>query len=51
MAKPVEERTVAEPQANGGARAPAATDGALAADIIIANAPDPVFVFLESRGV
>jgi PAS domain S-box-containing protein len=44
MAKPIEERTVAEPQANGGARAPAATDGALAADIIIANAPDPVFV-------
>jgi PAS domain S-box-containing protein len=40
MAKPVEERTVT----NGGARAPAATDGALAADIIIANAPDPVFV-------
>jgi PAS domain S-box-containing protein len=44
MAEPVEERTVAEPQANGGARAPAANDGPLAADIIIANAPDPVFV-------
>ena len=40
MAKPVEERTVA----NGGTPAAAATDGALAADIIIANAPDPVFV-------
>ena len=40
MAKPVEERTVA----NGGTPVPAATDGALAADIIIANAPDPVFV-------
>jgi len=40
MAKPVEERTVG----NGGTPAPAATDGALAADIIIANAPDPVFV-------
>jgi PAS domain S-box-containing protein len=44
MAKPVEERTVAEAPTNGGAQAPAATDGALAADIIIANAPDPVFV-------
>jgi PAS domain S-box-containing protein len=44
MAKPVEEPSVAEPRANGGAQAPAATDGALAADIIIANAPDPVFV-------
>src|SRR5215216_4490892 len=40
MAKPVEERTVG----NGGTPVPAATDGALAADIIIANAPDPVFV-------
>jgi PAS domain S-box-containing protein len=43
MAEPIEERAVAEPQANGGAR-PAANDGPLAADIIIANAPDPVFV-------
>jgi PAS domain S-box-containing protein len=44
MAKPVEEGTVAEPRANGGAQTPAAGDGALAAEIIIMNAPDPVFV-------
>jgi PAS domain S-box-containing protein len=44
MAKPVEDPALAEARTNGGAQAPAATDGALAADIIIANAPDPVFV-------
>jgi PAS domain S-box-containing protein len=44
MAKPVEEGTAVQPLVNGGAQAPAAGDGALAADIIIANAPDPVFV-------
>jgi PAS domain S-box-containing protein len=43
MAKPIEDRTAVQTEANGGA-APAATDGALAADIIIMNAPDPVFV-------
>jgi PAS domain S-box-containing protein len=43
MAEPVDEQAVLA-HANGGAQAPAATDGALAADIIIMNAPDPVFV-------
>jgi PAS domain S-box-containing protein len=44
MAKPVDEGTAVQAHINGGANAAAATDGALAADIIIANAPDPVFV-------
>ena len=45
MAKPIEEGTAVQPRTNGPAEAGApATDGALAADIIIANAPDPVFV-------
>src|SRR5688572_12884245 len=44
MSKPVEKGTAVQPRVNGGAQAPAAGDGALAADIIIANAPDPVFV-------
>ena len=43
MAEPVDDQAVLA-HANGGAQAPAATDGALAADIIIMNAPDPVFV-------
>ena len=44
MAKPVDEGTAVQPRVNGGAEPATATDGALAADIIIANAPDPVFV-------
>ena len=45
MAKPVEERTAVPAHVNGPAQAgAAAAGGALAADIIIANAPDPVFV-------
>jgi PAS domain S-box-containing protein len=45
MAKPLEEGTAVQARTNGPAQAgAAATDGALAADIIIANAPDPVFV-------
>jgi PAS domain S-box-containing protein len=43
MPEPVDEQAVLA-HANGGAQATAATDGALAADIIIMNAPDPVFV-------
>jgi PAS domain S-box-containing protein len=42
MAKPIEEQTAVEARVDGPG--PAATDGALAADIIIMNAPDPVFV-------
>jgi len=44
MAQPVDEGTAVQPRVNGGADTATATDGALAADIIIANAPDPVFV-------
>ena len=44
MAKPVEEGTAVQPRVNGGGPGPPPADGALAADIIIANAPDPVFV-------
>jgi PAS domain S-box-containing protein len=45
MAKPLDEGTAVQARTNGPAQAgAAATDGALAADIIIANAPDPVFV-------
>ena len=41
MAKPVDEGTAVQPRVNGGADTATATDGALAADIIIANAPTP----------
>jgi PAS domain S-box-containing protein len=44
MAKPVEEGTAVQARVDGGDRTATATDGPLAADIIIANAPDPVFV-------
>jgi PAS domain S-box-containing protein len=44
MAKPVEERTGAQASVNGPAQGSPAAAGALDADIIIANAPDPVFV-------
>jgi PAS domain S-box-containing protein len=44
MAKPVEEGTAVQARVEGGDETATATDGALAADIIIANAPDPVFV-------
>jgi PAS domain S-box-containing protein len=44
MAKPIDEGTAVQPRVNGDADTATATDGALAADIIIANAPDPVFV-------
>ena len=44
MAKPLDEGTAVQATTNGPAQAGAAADGALAADIIIANAPDPVFV-------
>jgi len=44
MAKPVEERTGGQASVNGPAQGSPAAAGALDADIIIANAPDPVFV-------
>jgi PAS domain S-box-containing protein len=44
VAKPVDEGTAVQARVNGPAQTGAAADGALAADIIIANAPDPVFV-------
>ncbi len=44
MAKPVDDGAAVQAHISGGANAATATDGALAADIIIANAPDPVFV-------
>jgi PAS domain S-box-containing protein len=45
MAQPVEDGMAVQPRTNSPAQAGApAPDGALAADIIIANAPDPVFV-------
>src|SRR5262245_13236249 len=44
MAQPLDEGAAVHAHINGGAGAATATDGALAADIIIANAPDPVFV-------
>ncbi len=44
MAKSVDDGAAVQAHINGGANAATATDGALAADIIIANAPDPVFV-------
>ena len=44
MAKPVDERTPVEVSVNGPGQAGPAAAAALGADIIIANAPDPVFV-------
>jgi PAS domain S-box-containing protein len=44
MAQPVEQGAAVQARVDGGDRTATATDGALAADIIIANAPDPVFV-------
>ena len=44
MAKPVDDGAAVQAHINGGANAATATDRSLAADIIIANAPDPVFV-------
>jgi PAS domain S-box-containing protein len=44
VAKPVDEGTAVQAHVGSPVQTGTATDGALAADIIIANAPDPVFV-------